>query len=207
MNLAHPYSAARTDGCVCDEARRVRRCGGAPRSCSRLVGPGQRRRSTPSPPWSEVDVREQGRRAGLAAQRLQEGALRGLRAGVDARPSTSQQQITFAMPSCGTLDSGAQPAACGRLGADAHRSRTIAPGSCALTAGHSTRPLAHRRTSPRGRPVLSIAFDLPTQTGYDATGRARPRGGRQGWCAGRAPAQHPRALLDGIALPPCMATC
>ena len=63
-------------------------------------------------------------------------------------------------------------------------------------AGHSSATASNalfRRNLAKGQTGLSVAFDLPTQTGYDPDARARPRRGGQGRRAGRAPRRHARA--------------
>jgi (2R)-ethylmalonyl-CoA mutase len=69
-------------------------------------------------------------------------------------------------------------------------------------AGHSTaaaRTRSTARTSPRARPGLSIAFDLPTQTGYDPDDElARGEVGKVGVPVAHKGDMH--ALMDGIPL-------
>ncbi len=60
-------------------------------------------------------------------------------------------------------------------------------------AGHSTAARSnelYRRNLAKGQTGLSVAFDLPTQTGLRRRPRARARRGRQGRCAGGAPWRH-----------------
>ena len=69
-------------------------------------------------------------------------------------------------------------------------------------AGHSTASKSnklYRKNLAKGQTGLSIAFDLPTQTGYDSDSRTGAGRGRQGRRAGRAPRRH-APLLDGIPL-------
>ena len=50
-------------------------------------------------------------------------------------------------------------------------------------AGHSTAEASnalYRSNLAKGQTGLSVAFDLPTQTGYDPDSPARARRGRQG---------------------------
>ena len=50
-------------------------------------------------------------------------------------------------------------------------------------AGHSTAKASnelYRQNLAKGQTGLSVAFDLPTQTGYDSDHTARPRRGGQG---------------------------
>ena len=57
-------------------------------------------------------------------------------------------------------------------------------------AGHSNAKESnalYRRNLAKGQTGLSIAFDLPTQTGYDPDSELATRRGRQGRRAGRAP--------------------
>ena len=55
-------------------------------------------------------------------------------------------------------------------------------------AGHSSAAESnalYRRNLAKGQTGLSVAFDLPTQTGYDPDHVAGPRRGRQGRRPGR----------------------
>ena len=64
-------------------------------------------------------------------------------------------------------------------------------------AGHSSAAASNalfRRNLAKGQTGLSVAFDLPTQTGYDPDARAGRRRGRPGRRAGRAPRRHAGAL-------------
>ena len=64
-------------------------------------------------------------------------------------------------------------------------------------AGHSSAAESnalYRRNLAKGQTGLSVAFDLPTQTGYDPDHAAGPRRGRQGRRPDRAPGRHARAL-------------
>ena len=64
-------------------------------------------------------------------------------------------------------------------------------------AGHSsaaTSNALYRRNLAKGQTGLSVAFDLPTQTGYDPDDPLAARRGRQGRRAGRAPRRHARAV-------------
>jgi (2R)-ethylmalonyl-CoA mutase len=57
-------------------------------------------------------------------------------------------------------------------------------------SGHSSAAKSnelYRTNLSKGQTGLSIAFDLPTQTGYDPDDPAGQRRGRQGRCAGSAP--------------------
>ena len=57
-------------------------------------------------------------------------------------------------------------------------------------AGHSSATESNalfRRNLAKGQTGLSVAFDLPTQTGYDPDARAGPGRGRQGRRAGQPP--------------------
>src|ERR1700744_5941114 len=69
-------------------------------------------------------------------------------------------------------------------------------------AGHSSAPESNalfRRNLAKGQTGLSVAFDLPTQTGYDADHMlARGEGGRVGVPVGHLGDM--RALFDGIPL-------
>ena len=64
-------------------------------------------------------------------------------------------------------------------------------------AGHSDARRSnelYRRNLAKGQTGLSVAFDLPTQTGYDPDHIARPRRGRQGRRLDRPQGRHARAL-------------
>ncbi len=57
-------------------------------------------------------------------------------------------------------------------------------------AGHSTAEASnalYRTNLAKGQTGLSVAFDLPTQTGYDPDSAMRARRGRQGRRTGAAP--------------------
>ena len=63
-------------------------------------------------------------------------------------------------------------------------------------SGHSTAKASnelYRTNLAKGQTGLSIAFDLPTQTGYDPDHAAGQGRGRQGRRAGRPPRPHGRA--------------
>ena len=63
-------------------------------------------------------------------------------------------------------------------------------------SGHSTAAASnelYRTNLAKGQTGLSIAFDLPTQTGYDPDSPDGPRRGRQGRRAGRPPRPHAHA--------------
>ena len=63
-------------------------------------------------------------------------------------------------------------------------------------SGHSTAKASnelYRTNLAKGQTGLSIAFDLPTQTGYDPDDPLRPGRGRQGRRAGRPPRAHAHA--------------
>ena len=60
-------------------------------------------------------------------------------------------------------------------------------------AGHSTAHdsnVLYRKNLGKGQTGLSVAFDLPTQTGYDFGSSARQRRGRQGRRADLASRRH-----------------
>ena len=81
---------------------------------------------------------------------------------------------------------------------DARRtwSRRIVPWMIRTYSGHSTAKASnelYRSNLAKGQTGLSIAFDLPTQTGLRPRPRARPRRGGQGGRAGGAPRPHERA--------------
>ena len=64
-------------------------------------------------------------------------------------------------------------------------------------AGHSTAAdsnALYRKNLAKGQTGLSVAFDLPTQTGYDSRPRAGQGRGRQGRRAGLPSRRHARAV-------------
>ena len=81
---------------------------------------------------------------------------------------------------------------------DARRtwSRRIVPWMIRTYSGHSTAKASnelYRSNLAKGQTGLSIAFDLPTQTGLRPRPRPRPGRGGQGRRAGRPPRAHERA--------------
>ena len=68
-------------------------------------------------------------------------------------------------------------------------------------AGHSSAQESnklYRRNLSKGQTGLSVAFDLPTQTGYDPDARAGSGRGRQGRRAGLPPRRHARRCSTSI---------
>src|SRR4051794_20180350 len=154
----------------------------------------------------EVDVGEQDRARGLAAQRHQERVLRGLRPGVDEHavnlPAADDLRDAL-VPHVDGAHMARSHTRCGRLARMPHRlPEPDRPWIMRTYAGHSTAARSnelYRRNLAKGQTGLSIAFDLPTQTGYDADDElARGEVGKVG-----VPIAHRgdmRALLDGIPL-------
>src|SRR3954471_22149249 len=119
--------------------------------------------------------------------------------GSTSQPSTSQQQITCGFPRC--------MASMGRTRCEdtrmEHRlERPDRPWMMRTYAGHSTAQASnalYRSNLAKGQTGLSIAFDLPTQTGYDPDHElARGEVGKVGVPVAHRGDMH--ALLDGIPL-------
>src|SRR3954451_6162531 len=119
--------------------------------------------------------------------------------GSTSQPSTSQQQITCGFPRC--------MASMGRTRCEdtrmEHRlERPDRPWMMRTYAGHSTAKRSnelYRGNLAKGQTGLSVAFDLPTQTGYDADHElARGEVGKVGVPVAHKGDMH--ALLDGIPL-------
>src|ERR687886_323888 len=114
-------------------------------------------------------------------------------------PSTSQQQMTCSWPRCLTSMGRTR---CEDTRMEHRLERPDRPWMMRTYAGHSTARASnalYRSNLAKGQTGLSIAFDLPTQTGYDADDElARGEVGKVG-----VPIAHRgdmRALLDGIPL-------
>src|SRR5688572_30065118 len=125
--------------------------------------------------------------------------------GSTSTPSTSQQQITLSRPRCrvSIARMARSHTRCGTIGSMSHRlPEPDKPWMMRTYAGHSTAVRSnelYRRNLAKGQTGLSVAFDLPTQTGYDADHElARGEVGKVG-----VPIAHRgdmQALLDGIPL-------
>src|SRR3954447_26271188 len=114
-------------------------------------------------------------------------------------PSTSQQQMTCSRPLC--LTSMARTR-CEDTRMEHRLEHPDRPWMMRTYAGHSTARRSnelYRRNLAKGQTGLSIAFDLPTQTGYDADHElARGEVGKVGVPVAHKGDMH--ALLDGIPL-------
>src|SRR6185295_16557697 len=119
--------------------------------------------------------------------------------GSTSQPSTSQQQMTCSLPRCMT--------SMGRTRCeDTHMEHRLEhpdrPWLMRTYAGHSTARASnelYRRNLAKGQTGLSVAFDLPTQTGYDADHElARGEVGKVGVPVAHKGDMH--ALMDGIPL-------
>src|SRR4051794_25960035 len=114
-------------------------------------------------------------------------------------PSTSQQQMTCSWPMCLTSIGRTR---CEDTRMEHRLEHPDRPWMMRTYAGHSTAQRSnelYRRNLAKGQTGLSVAFDLPTQTGYDADHElARGEVGKVG-----VPVTHKgdmHALLDGIPL-------
>src|SRR3954449_9853368 len=119
--------------------------------------------------------------------------------GSTSQPSTSQQQITCGFPRCMTSMGRTR---CEDTRMEHRLERPDRPWMMRTYAGHSTAKRSnelYRGNLAKGQTGLSVAFDLPTQTGYDADHElARGEVGKVG-----VPVAHcgdMAALLDGIPL-------
>src|SRR5829696_1428061 len=153
----------------------------------------------------EVDVGEQDRARPLVAERLQQRLLRRLRARVDEHP--------FDVPAADDLLVAQVPGVDRAHGAESYPMRDNPhmnhrlpgrdkPWMMRTYAGHSTAARSnalYRGNIAKGQTGLSIAFDLPTQTGYDADHElARGEVGKVGVPVAHKGDMH--TLLDGIPL-------
>src|SRR5215204_3827545 len=114
-------------------------------------------------------------------------------------PSTSQQQMTCSRPRCLTSMGRTR---CEDTRMEHRLEHPDRPWMMRTYAGHSTAERSnelYRRNLAKGQTGLSVAFDLPTQTGYDADHElARGEVGKVG-----VPVAHRgdmAALMDGIPL-------
>src|SRR5215218_1028258 len=114
-------------------------------------------------------------------------------------PSTSQQQITRSRPRCLTSMGRTR---CEDTRMEHRLEHPDRPWMMRTYAGHSTAQRSnelYRRNLAKGQTGLSVAFDLPTQTGYDADHElARGEVGKVGVPIAHKGDMH--ALLDGIPL-------
>src|SRR4051794_40454086 len=114
-------------------------------------------------------------------------------------PSTSQQQMTCSRPMCLTSIGRTR---CEDTRMEHRLEHPDRPWMMRTYAGHSTAQRSnelYRRNLAKGQTGLSVAFDLPTQTGYDADHElARNEVGKVGVPVAHKGDMH--ALLDGIPL-------
>src|SRR5829696_5788112 len=119
--------------------------------------------------------------------------------GSTSQPSTSQQQITCGFPRCMTSMGRTR---CEDTGMEHRLERPDRPWMMRTYAGHSTAKRSnelYRGNLAKGQTGLSVAFDLPTQTGYDADHElARGEVGKVGVPVAHKGDMH--ALMDGIPL-------
>src|SRR3954463_13904626 len=119
--------------------------------------------------------------------------------GSTSQPSASQQQITCGFPRCMTSMGRTR---CEDTRMEHRLERPDRPWMMRTYAGHSTAKKSnelYRANLAKGQTGLSIAFDLPTQTGYDADHElARGEVGKVGVPVAHKGDMH--QLLDGIPL-------
>src|SRR4051795_6776996 len=119
--------------------------------------------------------------------------------GSTSTPSTSQQQMTCSRPRCLTSMGRTR---CEDTPMEHRLEHPDRPWMMRTYAGHSTAQRSnelYRRNLGKGQTGLSVAFDLPTQTGYDADHElARGEVGKVGVPIAHKGDMH--ALLDGIPL-------
>src|SRR3954467_1820127 len=119
--------------------------------------------------------------------------------GSTSQPSTSQQQITCSLPRCMTSMGRTR---CEDTRMEHRLERPDGPWMMRTYAGHSTAKRSnelYRGNLGKGQTGLSVAFDLPTQTGYDADHElARGEVGKVGVPVAHKGDMH--ALMDGIPL-------
>src|SRR3954464_2575009 len=119
--------------------------------------------------------------------------------GSTSQPSTSQQQITCSLPRCMTSMGRTR---CEDTRMEHRLEHPDRPWMMRTYAGHSTAKRSnelYRRNLAKGQTGLSVAFDLPTQTGYDADHElARGEVGKVGVPVAHKGDMH--ALMDGIPL-------
>src|SRR3954465_6007799 len=119
--------------------------------------------------------------------------------GSTSQPSTSQQQITCGFPRCMTSMGRTR---CEDTRMEHRLERPDRPWMMRTYAGHSTAKRSnelYRGNLAKGQTGLSVAFDLPTQTGYDADHElARGEVGKVGVPVAHKGDMH--ALMDGIPL-------
>src|SRR3954467_10032502 len=119
--------------------------------------------------------------------------------GSTSQPSTSQQQITCSLPRCMTSMGRTR---CEDTRMEHRLEHPDRPWMMRTYAGHSTAKRSnelYRGNLAKGQTGLSVAFDLPTQTGYDADHElARGEVGKVGVPVAHKGDMH--ALMDGIPL-------
>src|SRR5215217_1117415 len=119
--------------------------------------------------------------------------------GSTTTPSTSQLQMTCSRPMCLTSMGRTR---CEDTRMEHRLEHPDRPWMMRTYAGHSTAQRSnelYRRNLAKGQTGLSVAFDLPTQTGYDADHElARGEVGKVGVPVAHKGDMH--ALLDGIPL-------
>src|SRR3954447_15350645 len=119
--------------------------------------------------------------------------------GSTSQPSTSQQQMTCSLPRCMTSMGRTR---CEDTDMEHRLERPDGPWMMRTYAGHSTAKRSnelYRGNLGKGQTGLSIAFDLPTQTGYDADHElARGEVGKVGVPVAHKGDMH--TLMDGIPL-------
>src|SRR6188472_534722 len=180
------------------------RCG-APRSCTHTSTSGQRRTSAPvAPAWSRWMCVSRIRSGTVTPRASSSVRCEDSGPGSTSTPSCSKQQIASGRPRWRT--SIWRGCAMGRgpyNRAMGHRlDPPDRPWMMRTYAGHSTAAASnalYRANLAKGQTGLSIAFDLPTQTGYDPDDElARGEVGKVGVPVAHKGDMH--ALMDGIPL-------
>src|SRR3954453_14399573 len=119
--------------------------------------------------------------------------------GSTSQPSTSQQQITCSLPRCMTSMGRTR---CEDTRMEHRLEHPDRPWMMGTSAGHSTAKRSnelYRGNLAKGQTGLLVAFDLPTQTGYDADHElARGEVGKVGVPVAHKGDMH--TLMDGIPL-------
>src|SRR3954451_23795914 len=165
-----------------------------------MGGWAQRRTSAPAAPaWSKWMWVSRSALGGSPPRAGTSGSSHDWGPGSTRMPSTSPAQMTCSRPMCLTSMGRTR---CEDTRMEHRLEHPDRPWMMRTYAGHSTAQRSnelYRRNLAKGQTGLSVAFDLPTQTGYDADHElARGEVGKVG-----VPVAHKgdmAALLDGIPL-------
>ena len=187
------------------------RSGGARRPrARRRAGSGKRATSVPvAPAWSRwMWVRKiasgspSSSSASTVLDRRSTARDRSARRRAPRRRSPGRGRRAWCRSACGSHHGRVMPARVGEFPPmSEHRlPERDRPWVMRTYAGHSDARRSnelYRRNLAKGQTGLSIAFDLPTQTGYDPDADAGARRGRQGRRLGRPPRRHGDAASRG----------